>query len=100
MTFSVLVLISNRVLFEDDYNFSLPFLIKGWWFVDLDSELGWVPASYLEPRDGSMDDQVLETFEEGEGRTEILVCFHRKNCRTDLERTVFSTNCRMGRLKS
>lgn len=49
----------------------LPFL--GWWFVDLDSELGWVPASYLEPRDGSMDDQVLETFEEGEGRMERLV---------------------------
>ncbi|KAJ7333884.1 SH3 and PX domains 2A [Desmophyllum pertusum] len=40
----------------------------GWWFVDLDSELGWVPASYLEPRDGSLDDQVLEIFEEGEGR--------------------------------
>ena len=43
------------------------FLLEGWWFVDLDSELGWVPASYLEPRDGSMDDQVLETFDEGEG---------------------------------
>ena len=48
---------------------------SGWWFVDLDSEVGWVPASYLEPRDGSMDDQVLETFQEGEGRmnTSIFV---------------------------
>ncbi|KAL9981074.1 hypothetical protein ACROYT_G009733 [Oculina patagonica] len=45
----------------------------GWWFVDLDSELGWVPASYLEPRDGSMDDQILETFEEGEEETYIAI---------------------------
>lgn len=44
------------------------FVFEGWWFVDLDSELGWVPASYLEPRDGSMDDQILECFEEGEGK--------------------------------
>ncbi|PFX17297.1 SH3 and PX domain-containing protein 2A-like isoform X2 [Stylophora pistillata] len=43
----------------------------GWWFVDLDKEVGWVPASYLEPRDGSMDDQVLEIFEEGEEETYI-----------------------------
>ncbi|EDO39299.1 predicted protein, partial [Nematostella vectensis] len=27
----------------------------GWWFVDLDGELGWVPASYLEPRDGTSE---------------------------------------------
>lgn len=45
----------------------------GWWFVDLDSELGWVPASYLEPRDGSMDDQILECFEEGEEETYITM---------------------------
>ena len=44
------------------------FVFQGWWFVDLDSELGWVPASYLEPRDGSMDDQILECYEEGEGK--------------------------------
>ena len=44
------------------------FVIEGWWFVDLDSELGWVPASYLEPRDGSMDDQILECYEDGEGK--------------------------------
>lgn len=36
--------------------------------MDLDGELGWAPASYLEPRDGSMDDQVLEVFEEGQGK--------------------------------
>lgn len=44
------------------------FVVEGWWFVDLDSELGWVPASFLEPRDGSMDDQILEIYEEGEGK--------------------------------
>lgn len=44
------------------------FVSAGWWFVDLDSELGWVPASYLEPRDGSMDEQILEIYEEGEGK--------------------------------
>lgn len=35
--------------------------------MDLDGEVGWTPASYLEPRDGSEDDQVLEVFKEGEG---------------------------------
>jgi len=45
----------------------------GWWFVDLDGELGWAPASYLEPRDGSMDDQVLEVFEEGQEETYITM---------------------------
>lgn len=44
--------------------------------MDLDSEVGWVPASYLEPRDGSMDDQVLETFEEGEGK---VLCYVRSS---------------------
>ena len=43
------------------------FVFAGWWFVDLDSELGWVPASYLEPRDGSTDDQILAIYEEGQG---------------------------------
>ncbi|XP_031552478.1 SH3 and PX domain-containing protein 2A-like [Actinia tenebrosa] len=38
----------------------------GWWFVDLDGELGWVPASYLESRDGDMDEQIMETFEDGQ----------------------------------
>lgn len=50
------------------YNSRIVFVVEGWWFVDLDSELGWVPASFLEPRDGSMDDQVLEIYEEGEGK--------------------------------
>lgn len=30
--------------------------------------MGWAPASYLEPRDGSVDDQVLEVFEKGKGK--------------------------------
>ena len=46
----------------------LIFFSQGWFFVDLDGEVGWAPASYLEPRDGSEDDQVLEVFEEGEGK--------------------------------
>ncbi|KAM7440261.1 osteoclast fusion [Porites harrisoni] len=45
----------------------------GWWFVDLDGEVGWAPASYLEPRDGSEDDQVLEVFKEGEEETYITM---------------------------
>lgn len=45
----------------------------GWWFVDLDGEVGWAPASYLEPRDGSVDDQVLEVFEKGKEETYITL---------------------------
>ena len=53
------------------------FGFEGWWFVDLDSELGWVPASYLEPRDGSMDDQILEIYEEGEGKVVKTIYSHK-----------------------
>ena len=36
--------------------------------MDPDGQLGWAPASYLEPRDGGMDDLVLEVYEEGQGK--------------------------------
>jgi len=41
----------------------------GWWFVDLDGDFGWVPASFLTPRDGEddFDDDIIEKFGEGEG---------------------------------
>uniref|UniRef100_UPI00358E8D4B SH3 and PX domain-containing protein 2B-like n=1 Tax=Myxine glutinosa TaxID=7769 RepID=UPI00358E8D4B len=32
---------------------------NGWWFVSGQEEQGWVPATYLEPRDGSQDDLVI-----------------------------------------
>ena len=48
--------------------YMLTFFSQGWWFVDLDGEVGWAPASYLEPRDGSEDDQVLKVFKEREGK--------------------------------
>lgn len=48
--------------------------------MDLDGEVGWAPASFLEPRDGSEDDQVLEVFEEGEGKenTEIFFSLEKR----------------------
>ena len=26
--------------------------LSGWWFVNVEDEQGWVPASYLEPAEG------------------------------------------------
>lgn len=45
----------------------------GWWFVDLDGVVGWAPASYLKPKDGIEEDQVLEVFEKGEEETYITL---------------------------
>lgn len=43
-------------------------LPSGWWLVDRDGELGWAPASYLEPTDdGSEDTITTQTFGPGEG---------------------------------
>ena len=41
----------------------------GWWLVQNDEELGWVPASHLKP-DGclSEEDLTIETFSVGEGQ--------------------------------
>ena len=41
---------------------------NGWWFVNMDEEQGWVPASYLEPEDGSVESSVTTTFKPGEER--------------------------------
>ena len=42
-------------------------ILIGWWFVDLDGYLGWVPASYLKPRDDIEEDPIVEAFESGRG---------------------------------
>ncbi|CAM9478405.1 unnamed protein product [Lampetra planeri] len=39
----------------------------GWWFVSAQEEQGWVPATYLEPRDGSQDDLLIQNANPGEG---------------------------------
>jgi hypothetical protein len=39
--------------------------MSGWWFVNMDEEQGWVPASYLEPEDGSVESAVTTTFKPG-----------------------------------
>ncbi|XP_061408708.1 SH3 and PX domain-containing protein 2B [Lethenteron reissneri] len=38
----------------------------GWWFVSAQEEQGWVPATYLEPRDGSQDDLLIQNANPGE----------------------------------
>lgn len=41
------------------------FIVSGWWFVNMDEEQGWVPASYLEPEDGSVENAVTTTYKPG-----------------------------------
>lgn len=41
------------------------FHMQGWWFVNMDEEQGWVPASYLEPEDGSIESAVATTYKLG-----------------------------------
>ena len=50
----------------------LPFLfllaVLGWWFVNVEDEQGWVPASYLEPAEGgSGKEEQLARATRGEG---------------------------------
>lgn len=39
---------------------------NGWWFVNMDEEQGWLPASYLEPEDGSAESIVGKTYKVGD----------------------------------
>lgn len=43
------------------YTYSL----AGWWFVNMDEEQGWLPASYLEPEDGSAESIIGKTYKVG-----------------------------------
>lgn len=43
----------------------LCFCSPGWWFCQMDSKRGWVPASYLEPLDGPEESEEADPDYEG-----------------------------------
>ena len=44
------------------------FLLLGWWLVDREGELGWAPASHLEPTDEGSEITTSNVFEPGRGK--------------------------------
>ena len=47
---------------------------KGWWLVDRDGELGWAPASHLEPTDDGAEITSSRTFAPGQGTCYTSLC--------------------------
>lgn len=43
------------------------FFRQGWWLVDRDGELGWAPASHLEPTDDGAEVTSAKHFAPGKG---------------------------------
>jgi len=43
------------------------FLLQGWWLVDREGELGWAPASHLEPTDDGSEITTSNVFAPGKG---------------------------------
>ena len=52
--------------------FLFSFLLSGWWHVDCEGDIGWVPASFIKPLyDDDNDDTdsiVTESFIAGKGK--------------------------------
>ena len=51
----------------------------GWWLAALDSKVGWVPSSFLEPPEEELEESVTQSSEEvetsaGDGAGECLFC--------------------------
>ena len=49
------------------YNF-----FKGWWLVDHQGEIGWAPASHLEPTDDGAEITASKIFAPGQGKIVLL----------------------------
>lgn len=47
--------------------------VSGWWFCQIDSKRGWVPASYLEPLDGPEESEEAEPDYEGKLRHLLII---------------------------
>ena len=51
--------------------------IVGWWLVDCDGDIGWVPASFMQPTAGGTnnndDDIITESFPPGRGRISLII---------------------------
>ena len=43
------------------------FSLLGWWLVDREGELGWAPASHLEPSDDGSEVTTSKVFAPGKG---------------------------------
>ena len=50
------------------YNF-----IKGWWLVDHQGEIGWAPASHLEPTDDGAEITAPKIFAPGQGKIVSII---------------------------
>ena len=53
--------------------------MSGWWLVDCEDDIGWVPASFIKPvggeNDNDDDDITYESFPPGRGRVSLIqVC--------------------------
>lgn len=57
--------------------------IAGWWLVDCDGDIGWVPASFMQPTAGGTnnndDDIITESFPPGRGRISLIISLYQKN---------------------
>ena len=53
------------------------FLPSGWWFVQVDDQQGWAPASYLEPFSHDIDPDDLESLNGSKFiRSFIVICVY------------------------
>ena len=51
--------------------------MQGWWLVDTDGELGWAPASHLEPTDDGDEVISSKTFAPGQGKRVVISVFSK-----------------------
>lgn len=64
--------------------------IAGWWLVDCDGDIGWVPASFMQPTAGGTnnndDDIITESFPPGRGRISLIISLYDRNGITEKPR--------------
>lgn len=59
-------------------NCFLLFSFQGWWLVDREGELGWAPASHLEPTDDGLEITTARTFAPGKGKLGVASIISKK----------------------
>lgn len=66
-----------RALSKNIFPFCLfsPYLILGWWHVDCEGDIGWVPASFIMPvlGDNNNESIVTEIFPAGKGNDRFII---------------------------
>ena len=64
------------------------FSLLGWWLVDREGELGWAPASHLEPSDDGSEVTTSKVFAPGKG--ELSFNNANWNHRVNYSRKIFT----------